>query len=58
MIIILSSCSDREPILKIGLVADPQYADKPTVGKRYYRESLWKLKEAIDTFNYNNVECR
>ena len=56
MIIILSSCSQREPILKIGLVADPQYADKPTLGKRYYRESLWKLKEAIDTFNYNNVD--
>ncbi len=51
----MGSCSKTEPILKIGLIADPQYADKPTAGKRYYRESLWKLEEAIDTFN-NNVD--
>jgi len=53
---VLSSCSKTEPILKIGLVADPQYANKPAAGKRYYRESLWKLEEAIDTFNYKNVD--
>lgn len=46
----------QEPILKIGLVADPQYADKPTNGTRHYKESLWKLKEAIDTFNCKNVD--
>lgn len=56
ILIILSSCSKTEPILKIGLVADPQYADKPTAGKRHYRESLWKLEEAIDTFNNNHVD--
>jgi manganese-dependent ADP-ribose/CDP-alcohol diphosphatase len=44
------------PVLKIGLVADPQYADKPAAGKRHYRESLWKLKEAIVTFNNNHVD--
>lgn len=54
--LILSSCSQNEPILKIGLIADPQYQDAPTSGKRYYRESLWKLEEAIDTFNYYNVD--
>ncbi|HKJ80353.1 MAG TPA: metallophosphoesterase [Prolixibacteraceae bacterium] len=54
-LLLLSSCSKKEPILKIGLVADPQYANKPSVGERYYRESLWKLEEAMDTFNYNNV---
>ena len=42
--------------MKIGLVADPQYADKPTAGTRHYRESLWKLGEAIDTFNFSNVD--
>lgn len=56
ILIALSSCSKTEPILKIGLVADPQYADKPTKGKRYYSESLWKLQEAIDTFNYEDVD--
>jgi len=52
----LSSCLQTEPVLKIGLVADPQYANKTSAGNRYYRESLWKLKEAIDTFNYNHVD--
>ena len=44
------------PVLKIGLVADPQYSDKPTKGERHYKESLRKLNEAIDTFNYNNID--
>jgi hypothetical protein len=56
IIIIQCSYAQTEPILKIGLVADPQYADKPVAGKRYYRESLWKLKEAITTFNENQVD--
>jgi len=55
-LVLLSSCSKKEPFLKIGLVADPQYANKPTAGKRHYRESLWKLEEAIDTFNYHKVD--
>ena len=42
--------------LNIGLVADPQYANKPSKGKRHYRESLWKLKEAIDSFNDHQVD--
>lgn len=56
VIILLSSCSKKEPMLKIGLVADPQYADKPTAGKRYYRKSVRKLEEAVDTFNFYNVD--
>lgn len=56
LIIILSACTKTQPVLKIGLVADPQYADKTTAGQRYYRESLWKLKEAIDTFNHNGID--
>ncbi len=55
-IFIRSSYSQSEPILKIGLVADPQYSDKPNNGTRYYRESLWKLKQSIDTFNYYQVD--
>ena len=46
----------QDPILKVGLIADPQYANKPTQGIRYYKESLWKLEEAIDTFNCKNVD--
>jgi len=55
-LILLGSCSKKEPYLKVGLVADPQYADKPISGKRHYRETLWKLEEAIDTFNYHNID--
>ena len=54
--ILISSCAPEEPILKIGLVADPQYAHQPNAGSRYYTESLWKLKKAIDTFNHYNVD--
>lgn len=54
-LIIISSCSKDKSILKIGLVADPQYKNAPSVGEREYKESLWKLKEAIDTFNYHKV---
>ena len=56
LFIMLGSCSKKEPFLKVGLVADPQYADKPTSGKRHYSETLWKLEEAIDTFNYYNID--
>ena len=54
--IVLSSCSKTELVMKIGLVADPQYADKPTVGNKHYRQSLYKLEEAINTFNDSNVD--
>jgi manganese-dependent ADP-ribose/CDP-alcohol diphosphatase len=48
--------SETDLILKIGLVADPQYENKEPAGIRYYKESLWKLAEAIDTFNYYKVD--
>jgi hypothetical protein len=50
------SCTIEEPILTIGLVADPQYAAKPEAGSRHYRESLWKLEEAVDSFNFHQVD--
>ena len=39
-----------EPNLKIGLVTDLHYADKPTAGNRHYRESLDKLAAAAAQF--------
>lgn len=56
LIFIIWSCSNEKPYLKVGLVADPQYANQPALGKRHYRESQWKLEEAIDTFNYFEVD--
>lgn len=56
VIIVQCAFSQSEAILKIGLLADPQYADKDPSGKRHYRESLWKLEQAIDTFNFYGVD--
>jgi len=46
----------QSAILKIGLIADPQYADKTTANNRYYRESLQKVRDAIATFNEQKVD--
>jgi 3',5'-cyclic AMP phosphodiesterase CpdA len=37
-----------KPGLRIGLVTDLHYADKPSVGSRHYRETLAKFAEAAD----------
>lgn len=56
IICLVISCGGEKPELTIGLIADPQYADQESRGKRHYRESLWKLQEAIDTFNLRQVD--
>ena len=50
-----SGCS-HEPILTIGLIADPQYCDCDPGGTRYYRETMWKLPRAVDTMNKYQVD--
>ena len=55
-VLILNSYGQAKPVLKIGLISDPQYKAAPKSGERNYRETLWKLKEAIDTFNYYKVD--
>jgi alkaline phosphatase len=37
--------------LKIGLLTDLHYADKATAGSRHYRDSLLKIRPAVDHFN-------
>lgn len=37
--------------LKIGIIADCQYADQPTQGLRHYRLSLKKLNQCVDSLN-------
>ena len=49
------SC-DSIPIIKIGLIADPQYCNCDPEGVRYYRETLNKLPDAIDTLNQYSVD--
>lgn len=52
---VLSECSD-EPLFKIGLIADPQYCDCEPGSVRYFRETLWKLPEAVDSMNKYQVD--
>jgi 3',5'-cyclic AMP phosphodiesterase CpdA len=40
-----------EPSVRLGLIADAQYADLPSKGTRFYRNSLKKLEEAVLQFN-------
>ena len=43
------------PVARIGLLADCQYADIPTRGSRFYRESPRKLGEAITELNKHDL---
>jgi len=43
--------ANRKPELRLGLVADVQYADLEPTKTRYYRQSLGKLTEAVEHFN-------
>src|ERR1041384_4954719 len=45
-----------KPTLRLGLVADPQYADIDPMYTRYYRQSIGKLTEAIDHFNGQELD--
>lgn len=55
-----SSCAAADdadkPNLRVGLVTDLHYADKPPAGTRHYRESLAKLAEAIERFAQEKLD--
>jgi alkaline phosphatase len=44
------------PKLKVGLITDLHYADKPPAGTRHYRETPDKLAKAIDQFTRDKVD--
>ncbi|AMV30844.1 cyclic 3',5'-adenosine monophosphate phosphodiesterase [Pirellula sp. SH-Sr6A] len=50
-----SLVNTKESSLTIGIVADPQYADIPTLGTRHYRQSIRKLTDAVEHFNEQRV---
>ena len=43
--------ASRKRELRLGLVADPQYADIDSRRTRFYRQSIGKLTEAVEHFN-------
>ena len=52
------AAAQNGPLFRFGIVADPQYA--PVVPNlklnRYYSNSLWKLSEAIEAFNKEDLQ--
>jgi hypothetical protein len=40
-----------DPVVRVGLVADAQYADADPALNRFYRDSIRRLGEAVDHFN-------
>lgn len=51
-----SALAQGAPLFRFGLVADPQYAPLPPRRTRYYANSLWKLSEAIEAFNGQDLQ--
>jgi hypothetical protein len=47
----LSSPPEPEAVLRVGVLADVQYADKDDKVSRYYRRSLGRLSAAVGAFN-------
>jgi alkaline phosphatase len=43
--------SDDSPVLRIGLVTDLHYADKPATGSRHHRRAIERLEKAVAAFN-------
>jgi 3',5'-cyclic AMP phosphodiesterase CpdA len=43
--------NERHEVVRLGVIADPQYADKETRGSRYYRASRGKLEAAVKRLN-------
>lgn len=43
------------PVIRFGIIADPQYANVDPQGSRFYRNSLAKLDTAVATFNQEKL---
>jgi alkaline phosphatase len=48
--------ADASPQIRVGMVTDLHYADKPPAGSRHYRETLGKLAEAAGQFQKDSPE--
>lgn len=53
---LLADKATAVPKLKIGLITDLHYADKPPAGTRHYRETPTKLEKAIEQFTRDKVD--
>jgi hypothetical protein len=46
----------KKPVIRFGVLSDVHYADREPAGDRFYRQSLSKVKEAVDEMNHQNVD--
>jgi alkaline phosphatase len=51
----LFGADQQAPVLRVGLVTDLHYADKPPAGSRHYRETPDKLAEAAEHFGQHKL---
>lgn len=52
----LLAITNDKPVLRFGMISDVHYADREPAGNRFYRQSLSKMKEAIDRLNQEKVD--
>lgn len=53
---LIAQAQQSKPILRVGLIADIQYADVESRGTRYYRNSLKKLRDCVENLNKQKVK--
>lgn len=47
---------ESTPLLRFGIVTDIHFSERESYGTRYFKQSLDKLKGAIDIFNQSNLD--
>lgn len=53
---LLAGDEPAKPTVRVGLITDLHYADKPRAGSRFYRQSLTKLSEASARFKRDKTD--
>jgi predicted phosphodiesterase len=48
--------STQKPLIRFGIITDVHYADREPAGDRFYRQSLSKVKQAVDEINRQKVD--
>lgn len=46
----------QSPSISFGIIADVQYCDAPPYKNRYFKNSIIKLKKAMEVFNSHNLD--
>ena len=54
---LLAAEAGAKPLLRVGLMTDLHYGDKPPKRTRFYREALGKLNEAVAFMNREKPAC-